>query len=288
MSWLDTFLEKLDTELFTVGTTQVTPLSFVIFAITIIVALVIAKVASRGIHRYFAGKDSGEGIAHALERMVLILSLALGVVVGLENVGIDLTALAAVGAMLSVGIGFGLQGVAQNFVSGVTILIERPVQKGDFVIVGDTVGEVHTIAMRATRIITRDAITIIVPNHELMTSRVINMSRPDSVYRARIGVGVAYGSDTALVKETLLGVARENPDVLEKPEPLVLFRDFGNSSLDFELCVWLESPKKELQIQSEIRFAIDQAFRDNDITIPFPQRDLHIRSGLEPVAKLSA
>ncbi len=282
MSWLNSLLGRLDDVLFTIGSTPVTPTSVLVFIATIVVAVILANVARRFIRRYFVRKGENEGIAYALERIVQILAIALGVVVGLENVGIDLTTLAALGALLSVGIGFGLQGVVQNFISGVAILIERPVQKGDFVVVGDTVGVVEEIAIRATRIVTRDAVSIIVPNHELMTMRVINMSRPNSVYRTRIAVGVAYGSDTELVKQTLLGVAGEHPDVLEEPAPRVFFRDFGDSSLDFEHGVWLTSPEREPAIASDLRFAIDRAFRDNGIHIPFPQRDLHLKSGLEP------
>lgn len=282
MSWLNSALRQLDTGLFKIGDTQVTPMSFVIFLVTIAAAFVLANLARRGIRRYFERKGEGEGVAYALERMVQIVAITLGILIGLDNVGIDLTAIAALGAMVSVGIGFGLQGVAQNFISGIAILMERPVQKGDFVIVGDTVGEVDEISMRATRIVTRDAVSIIVPNSELMTTRVINMSRPGGHYRARIGVGVAYGSDTELVKNTLLEVARANDAVLKKPQPQVFFKDFGDSSLDFELGVWLKSPEREPVIASELRFAIDRAFRKNAIEIPFPQRDLHIKSGLHP------
>ncbi len=278
MNRLQGVLQHLDTVLFMVGETKVTPMSFIFFFLTVATAFVVARLARRAIRGYFARKGSGEGVAYALERIVQITAVSLGVLIGLETIGIDLTALAAVGALLSVGIGFGLQGVAQNFISGIAVLIERPVQKGDFVIVGDTVGVVDEIAMRATRIVTRDSVAIIVPNSELMTTRVINMSRPDSVYRARIRVGVAYGSDVALVKATLLGVAASHREVLTDPEPTVFFTRFGDSALDFELGVWLRSPEREPNIASELRFAIDGAFRDEGIAIPFPQRDIHIRS----------
>ena len=170
--------------------------------------------------------------------------------------------------------------MAQNWVSGLTLLIERPVQRGDFVIVGDTVGVVEAITMRATRIMTRDKVAIIVPNSDFVTGKVVNMTQPDRMYRLRIPVGVAYGSDTAKVKECLLQVASENDDVLEDPAPQVFFVDFGNSSLDFELGVWLNQPAREPDIASALRFRIDAIFRESGVEIPFPQRDLHIRSGL--------
>jgi small-conductance mechanosensitive channel len=281
MAWLKTFLTHLDEPLFVVGKATITPLSFVVFAVTVGVALLLGNIAQRAIRRYFRDKPSAEGIAYALERMVKIGALALGIVIGLQNAGINLTALAAVGAMLSVGIGFGLQGVAQNFVSGIALLIERPVEKGDFVIIGDTVGEVDEISMRATRIVTRDAVTIIVPNNELMTTRVVNMSRPDPVFRARLRVGVAYGSDTDRVRQALVDVAVAHDAVMEEPSPEVLFRDFGPSSLDFDLAVWLQDAEGQLRVMSELRFAIDAAFRRDGIVIPFPQRDVHIKRETE-------
>jgi len=271
-------LPYVDEQLFRIGSTNVTPLSVLIFVLTVLIAVAIGRFARRGIHRYFKDKEQTEGIAYALERMVQLVAVVLGVLIGLQNIGIDLTALAAIGAMLSVGIGFGLQGLAQNFVSGITLLIERPVQKGDFVIIGDTVGRVDEIAMRSTRVLTRDGVAIIVPNHDLLTTRVVNLSRPDRMYRTRIAVGVAYGSDTREVERALLYVASKHPKIIRTPAPVVFFRDFGESSLDFELAVWINSAELEPQIVSDLRFAIDQSFRKRGIEIPFPQRDLHIKS----------
>ena len=281
MTWLKQLFQKLDAPLFTLGDHPITTLKIIIFIITLVVAAILGRVVRKAIRRYFGRRgDVSEGAIYALERIAGMLVMAIGVLVGLENVGVDLTALTALGALLSVGIGFGLQGVAQNWVSGLTLLIERPVQRGDFVIVGDTVGVVEAITMRATRIMTRDKVAIIVPNSDFVTGKVVNMTQPDRMYRLRIPVGVAYGSDTAKVKECLLQVASENDDVLEDPAPQVFFVDFGNSSLDFELGVWLNQPAREPDIASALRFRIDAIFRESGVEIPFPQRDLHIRSGL--------
>jgi len=280
-AWLKQLLSKLDEPLFTLGDHPITALKIIIFVLTLVGAAILGRVVRKAIRRYFARKaDVSEGAVYALERIAQLVVMAMGVLLGLENIGIDLTALTALGALLSVGIGFGLQGVAQNWVSGLTLLVERPVQRGDFVIVGDTVGVVDAITMRATRIMTRDAVAIIVPNSEFVTGKVINMTQPDRLYRLRIPVGVAYGSDTAKVKACLLSVAEDNDDVRDDPAPHVFFVDFGNSSLDFELAVWIDQPHDEPNIASELRFAIDAAFREAGVEIPFPQRDLHIRSGL--------
>lgn len=281
MTWLKQLIQKLDAPLFTLGDQPITTLKIIIFIVTLIVAAILGRVVRKAIHRYFGRRgDVSEGAVYALERIAGMLVMAIGVLVGLENIGVNLSALTALGALLSVGIGFGLQGVAQNWVSGLTLLIERPVQRGDFVIVGDTVGVVEAITMRATRIMTRDGVAIIVPNSDFVTGKVVNMTQPDRLYRLRIPVGVAYGSDTTKVKECLLKVAEENEDVREEPRPQVFFVDFGNSSLDFQLAVWLDQPAREPEIASALRFRIDAIFRESGVEIPFPQRDLHIRSGL--------
>jgi small-conductance mechanosensitive channel len=278
LSWLKS---HLDTELYLLGKARVTPLSVVVLLITVLTAVLLARLARRGIRRFFQRRGgASEGAAYAIGRIAQILLIGLGVVIGLQNIGVDLSTLAALGAILGVGIGFGLQGLAQNFVAGVNVLVERPIEKGDVIRLGDMVGVVDEIKLRVTRITTRDHVAVIVPNSELTNQRVINLSKPDTHYRVRLPVGVAYGSDTRKVERALLEVAAGDPNVLAEPAPLVFFRDFGDSSLDFELAVWLDDPLNELQVTSALRFAIDDAFRAKGITIPFPQRHLHLEGGL--------
>jgi small-conductance mechanosensitive channel len=187
--------------------------------------------------------------------------------------------------VLLVGIGFGLQSIAQNFISGVILLLERPVGKGDFVRIGDSYGSVVDIGLRATRIVTRDQVTIIVPNSELISGQVVNYSSPTQSVRVAVGVGVAYGTDTALVDRILLEVAAAEALVLADPPPEVRFQDFGDSSLDFSVLVWIARPRDDQLVASRLRFAIDAAFRRERVKIPFPQRDLHIVSGLAPATR---
>jgi small-conductance mechanosensitive channel len=281
-AWLNGAGTFLDKELFNLGESRVTPMSLLVFLFTVVVASAIARLLRNAIRRYVAQRQAlSEGMGYALGRMAQMVIMAIGVIIGLENLGISLSTLAAVGAVVGVGIGLGLQGIAQNVVSGIAALIDRAVEKGDFVIVGDTVGVVDEISLRGTRIVTRDQVSIIVPNSELITGRVVNLSKPSTVYRVRIPVGVAYGSDTALVKRTLLEVAAKHDKVLEEPASQVFFQDFGSSSLDFELGVWIDDAAGEPGITSDLRFAIDAAFRKEEITIPFPQRDLHLKTGFE-------
>lgn len=221
----------------------------------------------------------------AKEAMVTITGysmVAIAFLVGLGVSGFDFGSLAIIAGALSVGIGFGLQNVVNNFISGLILLFERPVKTGDWIVVGGTEGYVKRIRIRATQIQTFDSADVIVPNSELIASQVTNWMLHDPHGRARIPVSVAYGSDTQKVKTILESVAKEHPSVVTDAttsKPRVLFRGFGDSSLDFELRCYIQNIDERLQVVSDLNFAIDAAFRKNNIEMPFPQRDIHIRSG---------
>jgi small-conductance mechanosensitive channel len=270
-------LALLREELFMLSSTPVSLLSLLIFFFGLTITIVVGRLARRGVTHFLERRNNTPGVSYAVGRILQYVVVVAGILVCLDTLGVDLGTLAALGAMLSVGIGFGLQNIAQNFISGVILLIERPIQKGDFVVVGDIVGTVVEIEMRATKVLSRDGVAMIVPNSEFISGRVFNQSKPTTRRRVRIGVGVAYGSDTASVRDTLVGVAKAHPDVLQEPAPIVLFKNFGDSSLDFELAVWLDSPEREPVITSDLRFHIDQAFREHKIEIPFPQREIRLR-----------
>lgn len=227
-----------------------------------------------------------EGIQLAILKVAHYLLVGLGIIVAVQSIGLNLTSLAVVFGLLSVGIGFGLQHVVSNFISGLIILFERPIKIGDRITIGDVLGDVVNISLRATLIRTIDNISIIVPNSEFITSRVINWSHRDPKIRVHITVGVAYGSDVPLVTSSLLEVAGNHPEVLKDPPPKVWFNEFADSSLNFELLVWIPDPKRRPDIISELNKGIDEIFRKNKIQIPFPQRDLHIRSSV-PTQALS-
>ena len=223
----------------------------------------------------------------ARETLVTItgyIGFTIALLIGLSLAGIGFQNLAIVAGALSVGIGFGLQNIVNNFGSGIILLFERPIRRGDWVIVGGTEGFVKNINVRSTEIETWDRSDVIVPNSEFISSQVTNWTLSNAFGRVIVPVGVAYGSDTQKVKDILLEVAENNPQVMQKnnffniPEPVVLFTAFGSSSLDFELRCFVRDVKKRRLAQSEINFEIDRLFRENDIEIPFPQRDLHIRS----------
>ena len=220
----------------------------------------------------------------AREAMVTITGYVMFVIaalVALSVAGFNFSNIAIIAGALSVGIGFGLQNIVNNFVSGLILLFERPVRKGDWIQVGTTEGYVKDIQIRSTRILTFDRSDVIVPNSELISNQVTNYMLDDIRGRAVVKVGVAYGSDTEKVRYILTQVAEENELVVKdgsSPKPLVLFRGFGDSSLDFELRVHLFDIDKRLSTISNLNFAIDKAFREEGIVIPFPQRDVHMKS----------
>ncbi|MEM9809235.1 MAG: mechanosensitive ion channel domain-containing protein, partial [Cyanobacteria bacterium P01_D01_bin.56] len=204
--------------------------------------------------------------------------LFLGVIVLLQAFGINASSLAILASVLGVGIGFGVQNIANNFISGFIITLERPIQVGDFIKIGDLVGIVKQVGARSTEITTLDKVTIIVPNSRFLESEVINWSHGDSVSRVRVPVGVAYGSDISQVKAALLEAVKRHPEVLLRPKPEVWFQSFGDSALNFEVMVWTGDPRKQFRVKSDLNYEIEASLRRHDIEIPFPQQDLHLRS----------
>ncbi len=237
--------------------------------------------------RVFPYTDFNIGVRDAILAISGYAGVTIAFLVSVSAVGLDLSNLAIVAGALSVGIGFGLQAIFNNFVSGLILLFERPIKVGDWVIVGTHEGVVKKIRVRSTEIETFWNSTVIVPNSQLISEAVTNWTLHDRVGRVDVGVGVAYGSDTEKVKEVLLAVAKDHPQVRSIPEPLVLFQNFGDSSLDFELRCFIHNIRDVFRVRSQLRFAIDAAFREHHITIPFPQRDLHIVSP-ESISVMSA
>src|SRR5262245_57929004 len=217
------------------------------------------------------------GLEFSILRFVHYAVLALALLLALEALHVDLTGLAVVAGVLSVGIGFGLQNLASNFISGMILLIERPITVGDQVTVGDVDGHVRAINMRATEIVTDDNISIIFPNSEFISGRVVNWSHGDPKLRLRLPVGVSYRSDVDHVRQVLLEVAARCSDVLEDPAPDVDFVRFGQSALDLELHAWIADPSRRDEITTVLHFAIRSAFLDEGIEIPFQQYELHFR-----------
>jgi len=254
--------------------------------ISLLVALLIAVFwFSSGTKRFLLNRvlpQSGldRSLQYAIAQVVSNIVLVVGIVIVLENTGIHLAALAVFAGAVGVGIGFGLQNIASNFISGLVILAERPITIGDRVEVAGIAGQVEHIRARSTVIRTNDNIMMIVPNTKFIDSPVTNWTYGDRRVRFRIPVGVAYGTDVRKVRESLLAVAHENPRTLKEPGPGVYLEQFGENSIDFKLVVWSsEMSARPSRYRSDLNFAIAEKFRETGIEFPFPQRDVHIRDG---------
>ena len=277
MSSLDYTRQILDFTLFELGGNPITVLHVAMFGIALLFTHTFARIAKRVLNRYLLAQVE-PAPRYVIVRFTQYLVWLVGIFIALELLNIDLTALTVVAGALGIGIGFGLQNVVNNLVSGVVLLLEQPVRYKDRITVENIEGQVENINFRATTIITNDNISIIVPNSQFINETVINWSHGDPRIRVHVPVGVAYGSDVELVTETLLAVARAADGVLERPAPEVRFIEFGDSSLDFELLVWSDEPPNYHRLRSQLNYAIDAAFRNEGIEIPFPQRDLHLKA----------
>lgn len=270
----------LRTPIFQINNSHISLSSIFISIAAIALTVFIAKTVGRLLNRALEGKGVDSGVRDSIDKFTRYLIITLGVLLSLDNLGISINSLAAVGAVLMVGIGFGLQNIAQNFISGIIILIERPIKVGDIIRVGTASGRVLDIRVRSSVIQTRDDVTIILPNSKILSEEVISDSYSGHKIRQHVHVGVAYGSDVALVKKLLCQAAVSQKNVFQEPLPVAIFEEFGDSSLNFDLRFWCSDIWHMDQINSDIRTEIDRLFRENQVEIPFPQRDLHIRSGL--------
>jgi small-conductance mechanosensitive channel len=218
------------------------------------------------------------GVPYAIGTFARYLIIVFGFVIAIAMLGFQMDRLALLVSALGVGIGFGLQNVVNNFVSGVIMLFERPIRVGDRVQLDDLIGDVTSIGIRASKVHTVDGSDVIVPNAEFISTRVINWTLSDDKRRIIVPVGVRYGTDPEQVLELLLEAAREDEHVLADPEPVSLFLKHGESSLDFELRVFTESQRGFMAVLSDLTVAINRKLKEAGIEIPFPQRDLHLRS----------
>ncbi|MEM7297938.1 MAG: mechanosensitive ion channel domain-containing protein [Bacteroidota bacterium] len=279
-----TFLTKVGeiftTTLFTLGDSSITLGTILYF----IVAFIILTYLSRRfrqllVERILMRANFEKGARNSIGLIARVLFMFIGSIIIIQSAGIDMSSLSLLAGALGVGIGFGLQNITDNFISGIIILFEKPIKVGDRIVVGDTEGDVINISVRATTILTNENVSIIVPNSEFISSRVINWSHNDRNIRFDIPVGVSYQEDPAQVREVLLAVADDNGHVLKRPEPHVFFDEFGDSSLNFTLAIWTSShTDKPRKLKTELYFEIFEKFKEKGIEIPFPQRDIYIKS----------
>lgn len=272
------------TQIFALGDNKFT-LSLIVTVIVAIVALsVITSVLKRLIvSRVLLRTSMDRGTAESVATMLRYAVLVIGTVVILQNSGVNLSVLGVLFGALGIGIGFGLQNVAKHFISGIIILIERPIKVGDRIEVDGLSGRVEKIAARATVVVTNDNISVIVPNSYFIDSQVINWSYKENKVRFNFPIGVAYKEDPATIKRLVLEVANANEGVLTSPAPDLLFDSYGDNSINFNLRVWtIDYAHIPSVLKSQIYYAIFEKFKKHGVEIPYPQRDLHIRSGSLP------
>ncbi len=272
--------EIFTTTLFSLGKSEISLGTIIYFIISFIILTYVAKrFRNLLVNKILVKASMDQGARNSIGLIAKVMLIFVGSIFIIQTAGIDMSSLSLLAGALGVGIGFGLQNITDNFISGIIILFEKPIKVGDRIVVGDIEGDVINISVRATTILTNENVSIIVPNSEFISSRVINWSHNDRNIRFDIPVGVSYQEDPEQVKEILLHVADVNEHVLQKPAPSVFFDEFADSSLNFTLAVWTSShTDKTRPLKSELNFSIFQKFKEKGIEIPFPQRDIHIKS----------
>ncbi len=275
-----------DYTLFHTENVEITVGKILIFILILFVARIISRLIRIILKKNFSRKAwVDEGKEYTVFKLTKYGLYGVAVLLGLTSIGIDMKLILAGAGALLVGIGFGLQYLFYDLISGLIILFEGPIKVGDVIEVDGLVARVKQIDIRTSKVMTRDGKYIIIPNSKLIGENVVNWSHGSTLTRFNIKVGVKYGSDTALVKEVLYNCALRHPDVSKNREIIVRFDDFGDSALMFSVFFWAKKTWVVETLQSEIRFDIDRQFREHDIHIPFPQRDLHIISNPDSRAK---
>ncbi|MEJ2138647.1 MAG: mechanosensitive ion channel [Gammaproteobacteria bacterium] len=263
---------------------QITAGQIIVIPVVFVVGYLLARWFGHLIVKRMEARGVSPDVVHLVRRVYLILILVIIGVSALEILSVPLTAFAFISGAIAIGVGFGAQNVINNFISGWILLWERPIRIGDFLEIGDTRGTVEAINTRSTRIRRVDGVHLLIPNSHLLENTVVNWTLVDRLTRGHVRVGVAYGSPVRLVAQLIEQAVKEDAHVLETPAVMVIFDDFGDSALIFDVYFWIEaSGEKDLRvIRSDIRFRIDELFREHNVTISFPQRDVHLTS-LTPV-----
>lgn len=272
-------------ELLKIGGQTISVQTVFVGVVLVVLGYFAARLISQSVRSLVARRVSMSGSgAAALETVIFYLLLVMFSLSALTIAGVPLTAFTLLGGAAAIGVGFGSQTIVSNFIAGLILLIERPIKVGNLIQVGDLFGTIQHVGTRSTRVLTGANVEIIVPNSAFLEQNVINWTLSSPKVRVNVAVGVAYGSDTEKVRELLLKAVDVNPKALSSPAPILLFTDFGDNSLGFEIHFWIEMKQMmdRKRVESEMRFTIDNLFREAGVTIAFPQRDVHL-DNLSPI-----
>jgi small-conductance mechanosensitive channel len=266
--------------------TPITVGQLMLVLLLLVTGIVGGRIAQRGVAGRLKRSSIQPDAAHAIERILFYTIVVVVVITAMGLLSIPLTAFAFVSGAVAIGVGFGAQNIINNFISGWILMSERPVRIGDFIEIDDTHGVVEMIGNRSTRIRRVDGVHLLVPNSSLLEQTVVNWTLVDNKVRSSVRVGVAYGSDVKLVAALIEKAADEHPDILQDPEPVVVFEDFGDSALVFDVLFWSDAGGERglRRIRSDLRFTLNTVFAEHDIAIPFPQRDVHLYGTAAPVS----
>lgn len=270
---MDNFLHYI---IFSNDTIKITVAGVIIALVAFVVTVVFFRVLKVIIKKRFSYQNpENYAKTRTLFNLTRYFIYILVLLVILNGFGIHLDILLAGSAALFVGIGLGMQQFFMDFISGIMILFDKTLSVEDVIQIENQVGKIEQINFRTTIMVTRDDRVVIIPNHKFLSEYLYNWTKNSDITRFNVSVGVAYGSDTSLVRKILIGVAEKHQQIKNQPRPVVLFSDFADSSLNFELYFFTDNPLYSPKIKSDLRFMIDKAFRENNISIPFPQRDVH-------------
>ena len=260
-----------------------TVLQIVVALLSLVILVWLARWSERKLTRRMERRDVDAGVIQLVRRLFYILVIVVLVITTLDFLGIPLAAFAFITGAIAIGVGFGAQNIINNFISGWILMGERPIRVGDFLELGDMLGTVEAINTRYTRLRRIDGVRLMVPNSQFLENTVVNWTIVDRKLRSSVRVGVQYGSDTQKVRQLLDEILADSPDIVDDPAPIVVFEDFGDSSLVFDAFFWIESSKDRTLrgVRSALRFEIDRVFRENNIVIAFPQRDVHLDGTLK-------
>jgi small-conductance mechanosensitive channel len=276
------FLDALNTAVLHLGDRSITVLQILSLPTLVVVGYLLIRWGGRIISRRLDASSVSPDLVHLIRRVFYIIAIALLAFTALDLLNVPLTAFAFVSGAIAIGVGFGAQNIINNFISGWILMWERPIRIGDFLEVGDTRGTVEAINTRSTRIRRVDGVHLLIPNSQLLENTVVNWTLVDRRTRTTVRVGVQYGSPVRKVSELVKQAVTEQEAVLTDPAPIVVFEDFGDNALIFDVYFWiLATADRDLRlIRSEIRFRIEELFREADIIVAFPQRDVHIDGSL--------